>query len=204
MYADALRQRRQILVGAVMFTLVALLPVASMAQEYPSRVGDLDTSSGSTVAPGEDVTISGSGFASGANVTITIESDPVVLGSTTADATGTIAAVIEIPASIPAGSHTLKATGRSADGGVLVLAQAVEVTGQAGGGGGGGDSDGSDGAAAGGQGADRGEVGSSSPASSTLAFTGLSTTGLAAVAVALLLAGGAAVGVSRHRRHTRS
>lgn len=179
------RFRRSILVLMSVGVVVAVSANFVLAQEYPSRTGDLDTSSGAVVAPGETVTVRGSGFAPGAAVVVTIESDPIVLARTGADGTGAIAASAEIPISLPAGSHTLKATGAAAGGGVLVLAQAVEVTGSA------ESADGADGVS---------EV-QETVSGGELAFTGLgSVMLLVAAAVVLLFAGGGLIVASRRRR----
>lgn len=115
----------------LLLLVVALVTVVDVAgaQEYPVREGGLDTSSGTVVAPGEDLTVTGSGFAGGAQVVITIESDPITLGATVADAAGAISTSVQIPTTLTDGSHTLKATGTAAGGGLLVLAQAVDVAG---------------------------------------------------------------------------
>lgn len=175
----------------VVLTLVAVLAVVmnvARAQEYPVREGDLDTSSGATVAAGEDVTVTGSGFAGGAEVVITIESDPITLGATTADATGAISTSVVIPTTLTNGSHTLKATGMAAGGGLLVLAQAVEVIG--------GVDPGDDADAT-----DRrvGDV-EETAAGGSLAATGLGVVGLAVVGLALLAAGCGAVALARRHR----
>lgn len=178
----------------VVLTLVAVLAAVmnvARAQEYPVREGDLDTSSGATVAAGEDVTVTGSGFAGGAEVVITIESDPITLGATTADATGAISTSVVIPTTLTNGSHTLKATGMAAGGGLLVLAQAVEVIG--------GVDPGDDADATDRRVGDVGDV-EETTAGGSLAATGLGVVGLAVVGLALLAGGGGAVALARRHR----
>jgi hypothetical protein len=49
-------------------------------------------------------------------VTVVIQSDPITLGTLTPDSTGTVTGQFTIPASVPAGSHTLVLSGTGADG----------------------------------------------------------------------------------------
>ena len=101
------------------------------AQEYPVREDDLvvDDTSGSdgVVVVGERVRISGGGFVPGSTVTLVIESDPIVLGTTVADGAGFIDVSVTIPSGLTAGGHTLKASGPAPGGGTLVLSQPVTV-----------------------------------------------------------------------------
>lgn len=85
------------------------------------------------VQPGTEITLSGSGFAPGAQIDIVIESDPIHLGTVNADATGYFEATVTIPTTgLPAGDHTLKATGPDPTGGLRVLSISVEVAGSPG------------------------------------------------------------------------
>jgi LPXTG-motif cell wall-anchored protein len=59
------------------------------------------------VAAGQPTVVSGQGFAGGSQLTITMFSSPVVLGTTTADASGSYQATVTIPAATIPGSHTL-------------------------------------------------------------------------------------------------
>lgn len=169
----------------VVVALVGVVNVAS-AQEYPLRTGDLETSSGTTIAAGEIFTLTGSGFAPGAEVVVTIESDPVVLGDVVADGAGVISTSVQIPTSLEAGTHTLKATGTAAGGGVLVLALTVEVAGSDDGGA--GDPDGT-----------VGDV-DETAAGDELAATGIGLVVPAVIGLSLLTGGGAAIAVARRRR----
>lgn len=127
------------IIGAVVVTtLSAAVFGGSIAEagpfraDYPVEQGDLvvpgdDTSTSPTVQAGSSVTVSGGGFAPGATVTVTIEPTPETLGTTVAGATGEFTTTVTIPADISAGQHTLKASGATASGSVLVLAQQVTV-----------------------------------------------------------------------------
>ncbi len=99
------------------------------AQDYPVVTGDLEVPDLSgPIEPGSSITISGGGFSPGADVTVVIRSEPLELGTTTADATGFMSIEVTLPEDFPAGDHTLSATGFSPDG-TLVLSLPVEVAG---------------------------------------------------------------------------
>lgn len=86
------------------------------------------------VSAGDVIEVSGSGYAPGGSVDITIESDPILLKTIRTDAAGAFVTTVTIPAGIPAGVHTLKATGPDPAGGLRVLSMSVTVTGESGGG----------------------------------------------------------------------
>ncbi len=69
---------------------------------------------GSTLTPGATFTVTGSGFAAGETVTITVQSTPVTLASVTADSSGNITSAIVLPADLEAGQHTLTVAGQDA------------------------------------------------------------------------------------------
>lgn len=121
--------RRSVLMGIV--ALLAL-PAVAGAQQYPPSVANL-TVSDSTPGAGQQVSVTGSGFAPGANVVITFESTPVTLATVVADAAGAFTTVVTIPANATPGTHTINATGTGAGGGILVLSAQVTVGGTSGG-----------------------------------------------------------------------
>jgi len=103
-------------------------------QDYPATTGDLGVVDGggespnvAEFAPGAEFRVSGGGFVPGSEVTLTIESDPVVLGVTSADSEGEIDTTLVVPDDIGSGRHMVKATGQAAVGGRLVLELGVEV-----------------------------------------------------------------------------
>lgn len=69
-----------------------------------------------TVPQGGAVKPSGSGYMPGAPVTVTLHSDPVVLGSLLPDENGTISGTLPVPADAAVGQHTLVISGLSEDG----------------------------------------------------------------------------------------
>ena len=120
-----------VLVGA-MVTLGAGLATAGAASAacYPpgstTCTGTLTSSSG-TVAPGGTDTITGSGYASGADVTINVCNIETL--HVTASATGTFSLPITIPSSAPAGTCTVTASGMGANGSILTQTTSFLITG---------------------------------------------------------------------------
>jgi LPXTG-motif cell wall-anchored protein len=126
------------LIAAVALAVVSMAAPAA-AQQYPPAVNSL-TVSDTTPTPGQTISVEGRTFATGSTVTLTLFSDPVVLGSATADAAGVIATQVTIPTNTPLGSHTLTAEGTAPDGSPLSLSVSLTVVpAQAGGGTGGSD-----------------------------------------------------------------
>jgi len=80
-----------------------------------------------TVTQGGTIAVEASGFKPGSNVVITLESDPVNLGTFVADSAGRIATNVVVPADFPVGLHTLKLTGTDIGGAVLVLSTGITV-----------------------------------------------------------------------------
>ena len=79
------------------------------------------------VLPGDTIAVNASGFKPGSNVVITLESDPVNLGTYVADSAGRIATNIVVPTDFPAGNHSIKLTGTDIGGAVLVLTTGITV-----------------------------------------------------------------------------
>ena len=79
------------------------------------------------VVPGGTVIFTGGGFAPNSNVTVTLFSDPIVLGTTTANAQGNFTFEAVIPDDLEPGEHRLEASGVDADGNPLVVVQAITV-----------------------------------------------------------------------------
>lgn len=67
------------------------------------------TLSAGSIRAGKDITVSGTGFTPGAVITFELHSDPITLGTLTADADGVLQGALRIPATAPAGAHTLVA-----------------------------------------------------------------------------------------------
>ncbi|WP_433379393.1 fibronectin type III domain-containing protein [Actinoplanes sp. CA-142083] len=95
-------------------------PAAVPSDAVPAGTG--------TSEPGASITITGSGYAPFSTVVLSLFSNPVSLGTATADVNGDISVTVSLPHGTPTGSHTLLATGLDANGDVLNLAKAVAVT----------------------------------------------------------------------------
>ena len=67
----------------------------------------------STVEAGKTVTVKGTGFAPESSVTLTLHSEPVEVGTATADENGAFSAEVTVPATTEAGEHTLVAASAS-------------------------------------------------------------------------------------------
>ncbi len=105
---------------------VVLMAAPAAAQQYPPAVNSL-TVGCRTPAPGETTSLEARTFAAGASVTITLASDPVVLGTPVADASGVVTHQATIPAGTPSGDHTITATGQAPDGTPLSLSASINV-----------------------------------------------------------------------------
>jgi LPXTG-motif cell wall-anchored protein len=119
------------LVFVVLLAACTLVPDALTgvgAQElYPAHAGPLTESVG-TIPVGGSLQVSGSGYAPGATVTITLESTPVTLTATKANGAGAFQTSVVIPASTAPGAHKIVATGEAPDGGTLTLTGDLTVT----------------------------------------------------------------------------
>ena len=145
--------------------------------QYPPGECNLRLSRGAA-ARGESVTATGGGYRPASRVEVTLNSEPMPLGSVTTDAAGAFELRFTVPASATLGSHTVTASGVDDGGGARVLSAALEVT------------------AAGGAAA--------APAGprdgSTLPRTGLATVAMAGFGSALVALGTVAVVSARRRR----
>lgn len=117
--------RRALLLLATVAMLV-MGSISTAGAQYGGGTGPVGAPN--TVAPGESVTISLGGFRPNSQVTVTIESTPVTLGTFRADSGGNVNATVTIPSSLSVGDHTLKVTGVSPTGASRVVSQDVAVT----------------------------------------------------------------------------
>ncbi len=159
---------------AAVIVVMATAPGA-LAQDYPIEGGEVDVviNSGGDdqLDPGDSLTVSGNGFTAGAQVVVTIASEPVVLATVNANAQGAFSVTAVIPADFPEGNHTIKASGASPTG-TLVLETPVQV-----------------GGAVASQSSPTTVAGTAAGSQGTLPFTGSSTLIMLAVALGLLGAG---------------
>lgn len=142
--------------------------------QYPPGECNLRLSRGSA-ARGESVTATGGGYRPASRVEVTLNSEPMPLGSATTDAAGAFELRFTVPASATLGRHTVTASGVDGAGAARVLSATLEVT------------------AAGGAPA-------GSRDGSTLPRTGLATAAMAGLGTALVALGTVAVVGVRRRR----
>jgi hypothetical protein len=76
---------------------------------------------------GESVNVQASGFKAGSSVEISIHSVIIKLKTTTADGDGSISVDVVIPATMPAGAHTIEAAGVDPSGAALVMQDDLKV-----------------------------------------------------------------------------
>jgi hypothetical protein len=111
------------LVAVAVMALVALAAPAA-AQQYPPAQNSL-TISDTTPTPGQTVDITARTYQG--DVTFTMNSEPVVLGTAASDPSGVARLSATIPANAALGTHTLVATGTGADGAPLTLTLSFTV-----------------------------------------------------------------------------
>ncbi|MFI5896380.1 fibronectin type III domain-containing protein [Actinoplanes sp. NPDC051513] len=92
----------------------AVVPTAPpVAGTPPATSVPLETDQGqiSNAAPGQQLVLVGTGYAPYSTVTLTLYSDPIVLGQVRADADGAFRKAVTVPADLAAGKHSFAATG---------------------------------------------------------------------------------------------
>ena len=68
------------------------------------------------MAPGEELTITGSNFKPGSTATFTLHSDPIVLGTAIANSEGIVSLKVTLPSTVTPGVHTVIITGLGSNG----------------------------------------------------------------------------------------
>jgi hypothetical protein len=107
------------------------LAVPAAAQTYPPAPSCSLGLSSSTVPAGGTVVVSTTGgpcYAPGSSVSLTFTSDPVSLGTVTANGAGQFSTTVTIPSNATAGTHTITASGPGASGGTLTISASLTVT----------------------------------------------------------------------------
>lgn len=110
------------MVAAAMAALL-LAPASASAQTGYQ----LDNISSSSSLPGGTITVYVNGFGPGTTVTITLESDPVVLATVAAGSDGVVNTTVTIPADTPLGSHTIVVRGVDRDGNAKVVSFPITI-----------------------------------------------------------------------------
>jgi len=120
--------------AAALALVAALLAATPALAQYPLTSGELTLAVGAggerssePIRPGASVTLAGGGFQPGATVQVWLHSDPIHLATLKASDAGAVDAKVRIPASAPAGRHTLQARGAAAGGGNIVLKAPIVV-----------------------------------------------------------------------------
>ncbi|TPW77672.1 beta strand repeat-containing protein [Schumannella soli] len=171
-------------------TLVVAEPaVVPLPLILPTLTGSL-TGVPAQLEQGQSFTVSGSGFAPHAPITLGLYSTPTTLATVEADETGAFTQTLTVPADFAVGDHTVVATGIGADGAARYLGAPTTVSAA--------DVDPGDGGTTpgGGAGGGTGSGGSGATGSGSGSGSGLAATGVgeawmlaAALAVLALLAG---------------
>ncbi|WP_373426050.1 GH32 C-terminal domain-containing protein [Microbacterium sp. W4I20] len=178
--------------GAATIESITVTPLTPTMWQVPEPGGDASIAlSTKTVRAGDSITVSGSAFEPESTLALELRSDPVALGKAVVDGGGAFRQSVTIPATTPAGPHTLAVI--RADGSEVTLPLTVTARSGTGGGSGGSGSGGSGGASGPGQG--------DGALPGGLANTGAEPWPLLAVGILSVLAGGAALVMRRIRRH---
>lgn len=172
----------------------ALLAVSTPAhsQEYPPPTNGIIISD-STVVAGQFIIIQAFTFAPGSSVTINFFSQPVTLGTATADASGVATLEAQIPTNASVGTHTITASGVDSTGAPLELSTGITVVPSESAGAGAG-------VGAGGGAAGVGAGAAGAGAAGGLPKTGSDALPLARIAGALVAVGGGLLFITRRRR----
>ena len=176
----------------VIIAVGALLAVSTPAesQQYPP-VNNGIIISDSTVVAGQVIIIQAFTFAPGSSVTFNFFSQPVTLGTASADASGVATLEAQIPTTATPGQHTITASGTGSTGAPLELSTGITVLSEEGAGAGAGAGGGAAGVGAGAAGAG---------ATGGLPRTGSDALPLARIAGALVAVGGGLLFITRRRR----
>jgi arabinogalactan endo-1,4-beta-galactosidase len=119
---------RRIVMAAMAAATLLLVAGPAAAQQYPPLGVQITISDVTPACPGGVMTVSGTGFTPGGEVQIFVESDGILVATTTADETGSFSVTFEVPVSTP-GAHTVTAvdvaTGEATSAGFVCPAVAV-------------------------------------------------------------------------------
>ena len=121
---------RTFLLTAAAAVLLATTGAAAGAQSYSTTDDSISvtpSSTDGTLTPGADFVVTSTGWQVNTPVNAYLRSDPVFLGSVTANSVGTVTASLTIPAGTPAGDHHVELQGTDPSGNARVLSYAVTV-----------------------------------------------------------------------------
>ena len=115
--------------GSTTALTTEVVPEPRPAPVVPESSGPLDPGTLlDDVTAGERIEVSGTGYLPNSTVVLVVYSTPQVLGTAVADGTGAFTTTVQLPAGLPAGSHTLVASGVDPDGNPRDLTSPVTVT----------------------------------------------------------------------------
>lgn len=86
----------------------------------------LDVDGNLSLADGDSVQFEASGFAANTDVDVWVYSTPVRLATMTSDASGAVAGIFPLPASLEEGKHRLVFDGRTSDGDPVTMAVGLQ------------------------------------------------------------------------------
>jgi hypothetical protein len=109
--------------------LVGLVPTSASAQPYPPPPRPTCNVSGTTLSPGDQVTITGKHWQPGSTVRFTLQPEDINLGSATVGVNGKFSAVLTIPNNIVPGPHTIQCSGLNRRGVPVVRAITIQIVG---------------------------------------------------------------------------
>jgi len=101
---------------AVQGLLASWLPVERASAQTCTTTGPTPTISNTAPTPGGSFVVSGTGFMPDTSLTITLHSDPIVLGTVVTDDAGAYSTIVTIPAGVAPGFHELVVSGLGPDG----------------------------------------------------------------------------------------
>ncbi|MET4003246.1 hypothetical protein ABIB48_001966 [Arthrobacter sp. UYCu511] len=102
-------------------------PTASQSPSQEPATPGIDLSADS-VAAGGGLVITGENFLPGSSATFTLHSEPLILGTATADAQGVVRLSVQLPANVPVGSHRIIIDGKGFDGELQQVSAPLIIT----------------------------------------------------------------------------
>jgi hypothetical protein len=161
-----------VILGLMLFAFSA----PAFAGTYPPA-GPTAVANSAVVGPGGTLTLTGQSWLPGSQVTLTLFSAPVDLGTATVAADGTWSKTVTIPASTPPGNHSIVIKGLDANGQPATQTVALTIN----------------------------AAGSSAvpSSSSAFAFTGSNAVGMTFIGAAVLMVGAVLAIITRRRNTAR-
>lgn len=108
-------------------TVPTLTTTAPTSTTPTTTVVPSASTSQSTAGPGSEITINGSGFKANTEVTVTLNSTPVLLGTAITNSLGSFSKVFTIPANTPSGAHHIVIAGVDVNGNALTQSTPLSV-----------------------------------------------------------------------------